>query len=152
MMRMATAAIHLSTKRSLQGLDISVERTPNEVELARCAFFDVRNLFDDDGSVKQLKDIDPDTRAAIAGLEIVEFFWCAGEQKHAYGHLKKIKFVDWLPALGRLMRERLRHRDPNAIIGQLLRSSWHFDPITGARGARNAVLRYRSEQRKLSSN
>ena len=41
-------------------------------ELARIAFFDVRKLLNDDGSMKPISEIDDDTRAGIAGLELSE--------------------------------------------------------------------------------
>jgi hypothetical protein len=67
----------------LQGrLEITADRTPQE--LAALAYFDLINLFESDGSVKQVKDIEPITRRAIAALEINELFEGVGDQKHAY--------------------------------------------------------------------
>jgi phage terminase small subunit len=40
-------------------------------EMARCAFFDVRKLFNADGSLKDITELDSDIAAAIAGVEIV---------------------------------------------------------------------------------
>jgi phage terminase small subunit len=50
-------------------LDISAERVLRE--LARIAFFDPRKLFNHDGSLKNIAELDADTAAAIAGIEIV---------------------------------------------------------------------------------
>jgi phage terminase small subunit len=41
-------------------------------ELARLAFFDVRNLFAPDGSLLPIHKLDRDTAAGIAGFELVE--------------------------------------------------------------------------------
>jgi phage terminase small subunit len=39
-------------------------------ELARIAFFDIRNLIDEDGNPKPLDTLDDDTAAAIAGVDV----------------------------------------------------------------------------------
>jgi phage terminase small subunit len=49
-------------------LDISVERTLNE--LARCAYSDVRALFNADGSFKSIAELDADIAACIEGVEV----------------------------------------------------------------------------------
>jgi phage terminase small subunit len=41
-------------------------------ERMRIAFFDPRNLLDSEGNPKPLQDLDADTAAAIAGLEVVQ--------------------------------------------------------------------------------
>lgn len=41
-------------------------------ELAGIAFFDIRRLFNDDGSLKRVQDLDGATAAAIASIEVVE--------------------------------------------------------------------------------
>ena len=41
-------------------------------ELAGIAFFDIRKLFNDDGSLKRVQDLDCATAAAIASIEVVE--------------------------------------------------------------------------------
>jgi phage terminase small subunit len=51
-----------------QRLDISVDRVLQE--LARIAFFDPRKLFNHDGSLKDITELDADTAAAIASVEI----------------------------------------------------------------------------------
>ena len=52
-----------------QRLDISADGVLQQ--LARVAFFDPRKLFNHDGSLKNIVDLDVDTAAAIAGVEIV---------------------------------------------------------------------------------
>jgi phage terminase small subunit len=94
----------ISTKHGvrLNLLEITADRVLQE--LAKMAFFDPGDLFEDDGSMKQLKDIAPDARMAIAGLEVAELFEGTGEQKHAYGLMKKMKLVDKGQNLERLGR------------------------------------------------
>jgi phage terminase small subunit len=62
--------------------------------LLHLAFCDPAAFFEDDGSLKRIKDLDEHTRMAIAGIEVVELFEGSGEQKHAYGLLKKVKLSD----------------------------------------------------------
>lgn len=47
--------------------DITQEKVLREI--ARIAFLDVRNLFNDDGSPKALSELDDDSAAAIAGIK-----------------------------------------------------------------------------------
>jgi phage terminase small subunit len=83
--------------KSLAKLEISRERVL--AEIAKIAFLDPRKFFNSDGSVKQPGEIDDDTAASLAGLEVCELFEGAGEQKHAYGLLKKIRIADKRSAL-----------------------------------------------------
>jgi phage terminase small subunit len=91
-------------------LDFSVDRVMQEI--ARLAFFDVAKLFEDDGSLKRIKDIDEDTRSVIAGLEVTEIFDGAqGEQRHVIGLMKKVKLSDRRAALDMLMRYHALYQD-----------------------------------------
>ena len=101
----------------LMKLDYSVDRTLKEI--ARLAFYDPANLYEDDGSVKRIKDIDEDTRSVIAGMEVVELFEGDGEQKHAYGLLKKIKTYDRRGALDMLMRYHALYKDKVEHTGEV---------------------------------
>jgi phage terminase small subunit len=103
------AELGKKAEKALDKLDFSVERVMKEV--ARLAFFDPANLFEADGSLKSIKDIDEDTRSVIAGLEVTELFGGDGEQKHAYGLLKKVKISDRRAALDMLMRYHSLYKD-----------------------------------------
>jgi phage terminase small subunit len=63
-------------------------------ELRKMAFLDPRKLFTSDGSLVPIHELDDDSAASIAGLEVNELFEGDGEQKHAFGLLKKIKIAD----------------------------------------------------------
>ena len=61
-------------------------------EQACIAFLDPKDLYEDDGSVKLLKDMPEDARRALAEFTVTEIFDNAdGDQKQALGLLKKIK-------------------------------------------------------------
>lgn len=71
-------------------LEISADRTLMEV--VRLALFDPRKLYDDDGKIKPIQDLDSDTAACISQLEF-----------HATsGKLKRIKVFDKGAALEKL--------------------------------------------------
>jgi phage terminase small subunit len=63
-------------------------------EIAKLVFFDPRKLFNDDGSMKLISEIDDHSAAALAGFDVCELFDGIGDQKHAYGLLKKVKLAD----------------------------------------------------------
>jgi len=52
-------------------LDLSADRVLQEI--AKIAFFDLRKLVNQDGSLKNINELDADTVAAIAGFEIASF-------------------------------------------------------------------------------
>ncbi|MGO8732469.1 MAG: terminase small subunit [Terriglobia bacterium] len=99
--RIATAIQKARNARS-QRVEISQDRTIQEI--ARGCFWDVANMFNEDGSLKEIRELDYNTRMAIAGFEVVTLYHGEGEQKHTYGRLNKIKLVDrrdYLELLGR---------------------------------------------------
>ena len=81
---------------------ITLERTLREI--ARVAFFDVRKLFKANGEPLPLTELDDDTAAAIAGLDVLEAFEGAGEDRRKVGDIKKWKLADKLGGLDKLMK------------------------------------------------
>jgi phage terminase small subunit len=74
-------------------LDISVDRVLNEI--ARLAFLDPRKFYDEAGNLKAITELDDDTAAALAGMEVEEAYEHFGKgQAKPKGLLKKIKFAD----------------------------------------------------------
>lgn len=63
-------------------------------EYARLGFFDPRNLFHEDGSPKPIQELDDDTAAVLAGLEVVEIREGKGDDRHSVGYLEKYKLAD----------------------------------------------------------
>jgi len=72
-------------------LDISVERVIRE--LARVAFFDPLEFWNEDGTVKPLHEMSEDARRAIVGLDVAEMFEGSGEQRRLAGYVKKFKLA-----------------------------------------------------------
>jgi phage terminase small subunit len=64
------AAIKVGQEKLQRRLEITQERVLQE--MARLAFFDVRKLFNENGSLKKPHELDSDTAAAIASLDLNE--------------------------------------------------------------------------------
>ena len=83
-----TDAIAAAMKERAERVQITADRVL--IELGRLAFLDIRKAFNADGSLKPIHELDDDTAAAIAGIEVSETSggdWSAGT-------LKKIKLSD----------------------------------------------------------
>jgi hypothetical protein len=88
-------------------------------ELQYRAMFDVSELYEDDGSVKRIKDMSPLARRMIEQIECVELFSGSGDDKHAIGLVKKVKiqssskaFADLAKYHG-LLKDRVSHENPD---------------------------------------
>jgi phage terminase small subunit len=106
------AEIEKKFGKRLDKLEITADKVLKEI--AKIAFFDPRKLFNSDGSPKQILELDDDTAAGVVGLEVCELFEGAGDQKHAYALLKKIKLADKGQNLERLGRHEVVHRQDRA--------------------------------------
>jgi phage terminase small subunit len=95
--RNVSEEISRRTSERMNKLEIRTDRVLKE--LARIAFFDPRKLFKADGSLRQVNELDEDTAAAIASLEVRELFQAIGSDKHPYGRVGKYKFANKRGAL-----------------------------------------------------
>lgn len=62
--------------------------------LARDIRFDPAKLKNDDGTMKDVKDMDEDTRLALRGMEVDEIAIGRGEDRTVIGHTTKVKFPE----------------------------------------------------------
>lgn len=96
------------------------------LEASRLATFDPRKLFRDDGSPKPITELDDDTAAALAGLDVVEEFEGSGEDRKFVGYTKKYKVADKNSALEKLFKHHGLYERDNAQktdpLVELLRS------------------------------
>ena len=85
-------------------LEITAERTLKEI--ARVAFSDVRKLFDAKGNLRSLHELDDDTAATLAGVEIIKTTSVDGDDDEVSIEIQthKIKIADKLSALDKLAR------------------------------------------------
>jgi phage terminase small subunit len=95
-------------------------------ELKRIATVDVGQAFDEDGNLKPIKDIPPDVRRAIAGIEVDELFEGRGDSRTQIGVTKKLKFWDKNKALELIGRhlamflDRTQHSVDTLTLEQLV--------------------------------
>ncbi len=69
--------------------------TQNDIvnQLTRIAFGDIRKLYDEQGRLKDIQDIDDDTAAIISGIETTEEFEGYGDDREQIGYTKKVKMA-----------------------------------------------------------
>ncbi len=68
------------------------------------AFVDPIDLFNDDGTLKPLKDIPVAARRAIGSLDVEEIFIGSGEDRVSIGNVKKLRMIDKKGPLSDLMK------------------------------------------------
>lgn len=78
-------------------LDLTVERIREEI--ARLAYYDPRDFWNEDGTAKPIHEIHEDARRAIAGFEVAELFEGSGDKRNLAGYVKKFKLSDKRGAL-----------------------------------------------------
>lgn len=98
---------------------ITAERVLTEI--AKLAFFDPRKLLNNDGTPKGIHELDDDTAAAVAGVEVVT----KGNDDVGYADILKIKIADKgqnLERLGRhlkLFTERIEVTDASDLANRM---------------------------------
>lgn len=63
-------------------------------ELSRIGYTDIRSIFKDDGTIKDVKDWPEDLARAIASVEVLEEYDGSGKDRTWIGFTKKVKFWD----------------------------------------------------------
>lgn len=95
-----SACIQELQQKRQKRTDITADRVIKE--LARIAFFDIRNIFDDNGNLKSPHDLEDDTACAIASIKSrVEK---QGQDKEDWAEIKEYKSNDKLRALEMLAK------------------------------------------------
>lgn len=75
--------------------------------LARVAFADIRQLFDENGALRDLRTLPDDLAMAVQGVEIMEEYAGSGKDRIFIGYTKKIKLanrIDGLINLGKHLK------------------------------------------------
>ncbi len=73
-------------------------------EYSKLAFFDVRNLLNDDGGLKDISQLDDETAAAICGMDVEDLYEGKGKDRQKIGRVKKVKLADKKAALDSLAK------------------------------------------------
>ena len=89
-------------RKRLEARSRRTEITADRVlqEYARIAFFDPRKLFDAEGNPKPISELDADTAAAIAGLDVVQDF----SREGIASYTKKYRLANKIGALDSVAR------------------------------------------------
>lgn len=99
-----------------QRTEITADRVLREV--ARIGLSDVRRLFTKTGTMKPIHELDDDTAAAVASVEVMEEFSGRGEDRVLVGHVKKIKLWDKNSAAEKLMKHLGLFEKDNGQLGE----------------------------------
>jgi phage terminase small subunit len=104
--------------------------------IAELAYYDIAELFADDGSLKAIWEIPIRVRNAIAGIEVEDLWEGRGEAREHIGTLHKVKLADRkgnLELLGRhlkLFTDKVEH-EAGASLEQILARSMTQAPKEG---------------------
>lgn len=111
-------------KKLCDKLEITAERVLHG--LAELAFFDPRKMFNADGSMKRVTELDDATVHALAGMDVEKLFKHFGKgQAEEVGTITKIRLADRglnLERLGRhfkLFTDKFEVADADAIVAKL---------------------------------
>lgn len=98
---LAKVSIQAELSERMKAREQRTEITQDRVlqEIARVAFFDPRKLFNDDGTPKRLVDLDDDSAAVVAGLDVATI----GNADVGVGQVMKYKIADKLKAIDQCM-------------------------------------------------
>lgn len=114
------------TQERCEKLNITADRVL--AEIAKLAFLDPRKFYDDKGNLREVTELDDETAACLAGVEVFEEFEGRGADRERIGQTKKIKFADKginLERLGKhlkLFTEKIEHTG-KLTLEQLLTSN-----------------------------
>jgi phage terminase small subunit len=95
--------------------EITVERTLQEI--ARIAYGDRRKLYNADGSLRPMHELDDDAAALIAEVESDEMYAGRGEERVLVGFTRKVKSWSKTKALDQCMAYLGMHKTANPSEG-----------------------------------
>ena len=96
--------IRKALDRRCEKLELKAEDTLRGI--ANIARFDPRKLFDEKGNAKEIRELDLETAQVLSGFDFITLYEGEGEQKHAFGQLRKVRFADRLKAFELLGRHQ----------------------------------------------
>ena len=100
------ANVATAVRKAMERREKRTEITKDRVlqELAKIAFFDIRRLYKDDGSMKAPNELDDESASVLTALDVTEEFEGYGEEREMVGYTKKAKLADKVSALTLAMR------------------------------------------------
>lgn len=94
----------LPAKTPERTTDDDIRREQVIRELARIAFSDIRKMFNGDGSLKKITELDAETAAAISGVDVSTITKTSEDGEEFNAVLRKVKRADKTKALELLAR------------------------------------------------
>lgn len=85
-------------------------------ELSKIAFLDIRKMYNENGGLKNIQDVDDDTAGAIISLESSEEFEGYGDDREQSGWCRKVKMSDKAKALELLGKHLGMFKETNMNI------------------------------------
>lgn len=122
LLRKPEIAAYVSDKQQERGLRTQITADRVLQELGRLAFFDIRKLYNDDGTMKNPSELDDETAAGLAGIDVIEQAVSSTESDERtteFFSTKKAKTFDKKGALELCMRhlgmlkDKVEHSGPN---------------------------------------
>jgi len=104
LMRNAQVAARVADGTKVASERASITKADVLMEAARLARFDIRRLYNEDGGLKKIHELDDETAAAIQGIEQVEQYEGSGKDRVFVGYLHKYKIADKNAALEKLFK------------------------------------------------
>lgn len=86
--------------------EAGISLTRSWIEIRRIAYFDPAKLVNENGEHLPLHELDEDTRAAIAGVEVEELYEGTGRDRVRIGDLKKYRVASKLDANKLILQRR----------------------------------------------
>ena len=113
------AQVVLAVKEAMKARETRTMITQDRVlqELARIAFFDIRKLYNEDGSMKLPHELDDDAAAVLSGVDISTAL-IAGAEEPTSVQTKKAKVFDKGAALTLAMRHLGMLTDKTEVTGK----------------------------------
>lgn len=87
-------------KKQADKLELTAEKVLGE--LAKIAFLNPKSLYNSDGKLKSIHELDDETAACIVNIEEEELFDGYGKDRRSIGRTKKIKLASKIDALDKL--------------------------------------------------
>jgi phage terminase small subunit len=98
-------------------------------EMAKLAFMNLKNAYAEDGSMKNIHDMDESTQAAIASMETDELMERQGREMVKIGNRKKIRTHDKTRALELLGKHFKLFNDRLELSGELKTSGMSLEDM-----------------------
>lgn len=73
-------------------------------ELVAIVMFDPRELYQEDGTLKRVKDLPPEVARCLTHIEVKELFSSSGNHRDLVGYISKVRWIDRLRAIEMLAR------------------------------------------------